>query len=125
MTELHGPQETQQKLLRAFQTAVMNGRTTQLAALLSSDIRLTTDTGGKTVAATRVLEGEDVCSALGQAHVWWEGCHWRVTDMNGGRGAILTKNGQPALTISLAWNKSGLVSDIFITLNLDKLARLR
>jgi hypothetical protein len=40
------------------------------------------------------------------------------------RGAILTKNGQPALTISLACNEAGLVSDIFITLNPDKLARL-
>jgi RNA polymerase sigma factor (sigma-70 family) len=118
------PRETQESLLRAFQTAVMNGRTTQLAALLSSDIRLTTDAGGKTVAATRVLEGEDVLSALGRAHVWWEGCHWRITDMNGDRGAILTKNGQPALTISLACNEAGLVSDIFITLNPDKLARL-
>jgi hypothetical protein len=44
--------------------------------------------------------------------------------MNGGRGAILTKNGQPALTISLACNEAGLISDIFITLNPDKLARL-
>jgi hypothetical protein len=37
------PRETQESLLRAFQTAVMNGRTTQFAALLSSDIRLMTD----------------------------------------------------------------------------------
>jgi RNA polymerase sigma factor (sigma-70 family) len=85
---------------------------------------LETDTGGKTVAATRVLEGVDVFSALSQAHVWWEGCPWEITDMSGGRGAILTKNGQPALTISLACNEAGLVSDIFITLNPDKLARL-
>jgi RNA polymerase sigma factor (sigma-70 family) len=118
------PRETQESLLRAFQTAVMNGHTTQLAALLSSDIRLTTDTGGKTVAAARVLEGEEVFGALGRAHVWWEGCHWRITDINGGRGAILSKDGQPALTISLACNETGLVSDIFITLNPDKLARL-
>jgi hypothetical protein len=102
----------------------MSGSTTQLSALLSADIRLRTDTGGKTVAATRVLEGEDVFSALSRAHVWWEGCHWVITDMNGGRGAILTKNGQPALTISLACNAAGLVRDIFITLNPDKLARL-
>ena len=118
------PRETQERLLQAFQTAVMNGFTAQLAALLSSDIRLTTDTGGKTVAATGVLEGEDVLRALGRAHVWWEGCNWRITDMNGGRGAILTKNGQPALTISLACNEAGLVSDVFIMLNPDKLARL-
>lgn len=118
------PRETQESLLHAFQTAVMNGRTTQLAALLSSDIRLTTDTGGKTVAATRVLEGESVLSALGRAHLWWQGCHWKITELNGACGAILTNNGQPALTISLAWNEAGLISDIFITLNPDKLARL-
>jgi RNA polymerase sigma factor (sigma-70 family) len=118
------PRETQESLLLAFQTAVMDGRTTQLAALLSSDIRLTTDTGGKTVAATRVLEGEDALSALSRAHLWWQDCDWKFTDINGGRGAILTKNGQPALTVSLAWNEAGLVSDVFITLNPDKLAHL-
>jgi RNA polymerase sigma-70 factor (ECF subfamily) len=118
------PRETQDSLLRAFQSAVMSGNITQLSALLSSDIRLTPDTGGKTVAATRVLEGVDVFSVLSRAHAWWEDCQWDITDMNGGRGAILTKNGQPALTISLACNEAGLVSDIFITLNPDKLARL-
>jgi RNA polymerase sigma-70 factor, ECF subfamily len=118
------PRETQDSLLRAFQSAVMSGSIIQLSALLSSDIRLAADTGGKTVAATRVLEGADVFSALSQAHVWWEGCQWEITDMNGGRGAILTKNGGPALTISLACNEARLVSDIFITLNPDKLARL-
>jgi len=44
--------------------------------------------------------------------------------MNGGRSAILTKNGRPALTMSLSCNEAGLVSDIFITLNPAKLARL-
>jgi RNA polymerase sigma-70 factor, ECF subfamily len=118
------PLETQDTLLRAFQSAVMSGSTNQLAALLSSDIRLTTDTGGKTVAATRILEREDVFNALSRAHVWWEGCDWEITDMNGGRSAILKRDGQPALTISLSCDQAGLVSDIFITLNPDKLARL-
>ncbi len=118
------PRDTQANLLRAFQSAVMSGSTNQLAALLSSDIRLTTDTGGKTVAATRILEREEVFNALRQAHVWWEGCQWEITDLNGGRGAILKKNGRPTLTISLSCNEAGLVSDIFITLNPAKLARL-
>lgn len=48
----------------------MSGSTNQLAALLSTDIRLTTDTGGKVVAAIRVLEGEDVLSALSRAHIF-------------------------------------------------------
>lgn len=118
------PRETQDNLLRAFQSAVMSGSTNQLALLLSSDIRLTTDTGGKTLAATRILEHDDVFSALSRAHVWWQGCQWEIADLNGGRSAILKKNGQPALTISLVCNGAGLVSDIYITLNPDKLAHL-
>jgi RNA polymerase sigma factor (sigma-70 family) len=118
------PKETQDGLLRAFQSAVMSGSTTRLAAILSSDICLTTDTGGKTVAARRILEGEEVFNALSRAHAWWDGCHWEITDINGGRGAILTKNDQPALTITFACNAAGLICDIFITLNPDKLARL-
>ena len=118
------PKETQDSLLRAFESAVMSGSTNQLAALLSSDIRLTTDTGGRTVAATRILERDDVFNALSRAHVWWEGCQWEITDMNGGRSAILTKDGRPTLTISLSCTEPGLVSDIFITLNPAKLARL-
>ena len=118
------PKETQDNLLRAFQAAVMSGSTSQLAALLSSDIRLTTDTGGKTVAATRILERDDVFNALSRAHVWWDGCQWEITDMNGGRSAILKDNGRPTLTISLSCNEAGPVSDIFITLNPVKRARL-
>jgi len=49
---------------------------------------------------------------------------WEVTGHQCGRGAILTKNGPPALTISLACDEAGLVSDIFITLNPEKLTRL-
>lgn len=118
------PRETQDSLLRAFQSAVMSGSTTQLAALLSADIRLTMDSGGKTRAAYQVLEGADAFNVLSRAHVWWQGCHWEIIDMNGGRGAILRKDNQPGLTISLVCNETGQLSDIFIVLNPDKLARL-
>jgi hypothetical protein len=67
---------------------------------------------------------DNLCRGLGRAQVWWQGCEWESTDMNGGRGAILKKNGQPALTISLSCNDSGLVSDIFIPVNPVKRARL-
>ena len=63
-------------------------------------------------------------NALRRAHLWWQGCEWEITDTNGGRGAILRKNGRTALTITLSWNEAGRVSDVFITLNPDKLARL-
>ncbi len=117
------PRETQDSLLRAFQSAVMSGSTAQLAALLSTDVRLITDTGGKTIAANHVLEGGDALRALSRAHVWWKECDWEITDLNGGRGAILSKD-RPGLTINLACDEVGRVTDVFITLNPDKLARL-
>jgi RNA polymerase sigma-70 factor (ECF subfamily) len=118
------PLETQEDLLQAFQSAVMSGSTSELAALLSADVRLTTDSGGKTIAATRVLQSEDALNALMRAHVWWKDCDWKFVDMNGGRGAILSTNGQPGLTITLASDESGKLSDIFIMLNPDKLIHL-
>ena len=44
--------------------------------------------------------------------------------MNGGRGAILYTEGQPGLTITLASDQSGKLSDIFIVLNPNKLIDL-
>ena len=118
------PVETQDRLLRAFQSAINSGSTTLLAGLLSSDIRLTTDSGGKAIAALRILEGDEVLTVLSHAHIWWAGCVWTITDISGGRGAILTKDDAPILTLSFDYNDAGQVSDIFITRNPDKLARL-
>ena len=118
------PAETQDRLLRAFETAVMRGSTAELAELLSSDIRLTTDSGGKAIAALRVLEGDEVLVILSRARAWWGGCTWTITDIGGTRGAILTQDGQRILALSFAYDVDGLVTDIFITRNPDKLARL-
>ena len=63
----------------------MSGSTTRLAGLLSSDIRLTTDTGGKTVAAARILEREDVFNALNLARVWWARERWPIFAAAAGR----------------------------------------
>lgn len=118
------PAETQDRLLHAFQSAITSGSTTQLVALLSSDIRLTIDSGGKAIAARRILEGDEVLHVLSQAHSWWAECRWTITDINGGRGAILTQDDQPVLTLSFHYNEAGQVSDIFMMRNPDKLAHL-
>ena len=118
------PVETQNRLLHAFKAAIASGSTSELAALLSSDIRLTTDSGGKAVAALRVLEGDEVLVILARAHVWWGEYTWTITDLNGGRGAILTNDGEPMLTISFGYNENDQVNHIFVTRNPDKLARL-
>jgi hypothetical protein len=68
------PIATQDQLLRAFEAAITSGNTAQLTEMLSSDIRLTTDSGGKASAVLRVLEGEEVLLVLKRAHGWWKGC---------------------------------------------------
>jgi RNA polymerase sigma factor (sigma-70 family) len=118
------PIATQDQLLRAFEAAITSGDTAQLTEMLSSDIRLTTDSGGKASAVLRVLEGEEVLLVLRRAHTWWKGCSWTFADLGGGRGAILTQDGQAILTLSFGYNEVDQVTDIFITRNPDKLTRL-
>jgi RNA polymerase sigma-70 factor (ECF subfamily) len=110
--------------LRAFEAAITSGDTTQLAEMLSSDIRLTTDSGGKASAVLRVLEGEEVLPLLRRAHTWWKGCSWTLIDLGGSRGAILRQDGQAILALSFGYNDVDQVTDIFITRNPDKLTRL-
>ena len=118
------PIHTQDQLLRAFEAAITTGSTAQLTDILSSDIRLTTDSNGKASAVLRVLEGEDVLVVLARAHTWWKGCTWTITDLCGGRGAILSSDGHAILTLSFGYNDVGRVTDIFVTRNPDKLTRL-
>jgi RNA polymerase sigma-70 factor (ECF subfamily) len=118
------PIGTQEQLLRAFEAAITSGDTTQLAEMLSSDIRLTTDSGRKASAVLRVLEGEEVLPLLRRAHTWWKGCSWTLIDLGGSRGAILRQDGQAILALSFGYNDVDQVTDIFITRNPDKLTRL-
>lgn len=118
------PAATQDKLLHAFQSAIQTGNPEELATLLSSDIRLTADGGGKAAAALRVIEGGDVMLFLKRVGEIWKGLDWRFVDMNGGRGAIISHDGVPALAMNFACTEDGRISDIFIMRNPDKLAHL-
>ena len=118
------PVQTQDRLLAAFEAAIASGDAAGLAAILSSDVRLTSDGGGKAVAALRVLQGPEVLGFLANATRWWAGYSWSVTDMSGGRGVILSQDGQPQLTVSFGYDAAGQVCDIFIIRNPDKLSRL-
>lgn len=118
------PAETQDRLLHAFQSAIQTGNPEQLATLLSGDIRLTADGGGKAAAALRVIEGGDVMLFLKRVGEIWKQLDWRFVDMNGGRGAIISQNGVPLLTMSFACDDAERISDIFIMRNPDKLAHL-
>jgi RNA polymerase sigma factor (sigma-70 family) len=118
------PLEVQDRLLGAFHSAIESGNPAELSALLSSGARLTSDGGGKVSAARRVLEGDDLVTFLMHVARWWREFSWVFVDMNGGRGAILTHDGAPQLTVTFGYDAQGRIDEIFIMRNPDKLARL-
>lgn len=120
------PVERQEQLLAAFQTAVSSGTTASLASLLSNDIRLSADGGGKVPAILDVLRGRaDVIGFLsGRLSKYWAGYHWRTANINGARGFLLDFDGVITAAVSFGFDETGKASDIFIMRNPDKLANL-
>ncbi len=78
------PAARQDELLSAFQIAITKGETSQLAALLSDDIRFTSDGGGKVSALLEVLHGkDDVLTFIQRLHSYWSNLTWRDVNING------------------------------------------
>ena len=120
------PPDRQDRLLAAFQEAVTSGDPAPLAALLSSDIRLSTDGGGRVPALLDTLVGHEAVIAFLTDPLtrYWAQFHWRNADINGDRGIVVERDGKTAAAVSFAYDKSGLVTDIYIMRNPDKLTRL-
>jgi RNA polymerase sigma-70 factor (ECF subfamily) len=121
------PVEQQQKLLAAFRSAVVDGSTEPLAALLSDHVELSADSGGKVAAATEIISGRQrVLDFITQdLHRYWAGYAWNVSDINGGRGMVLHSQGVVAAVVSIACDEAGGLTNIFIMRNPDKLAGMR
>ncbi len=120
------PLERQDELLAAFQGAIASGTPAQLAALLSDDIRLAADGGGKVPAVARTLSGKQEVLAfmVDRLHEWWADYGWTRADINGSRGFILTKDDATVATVTFGYDEDGRATDIFIMRNPDKLAGL-
>lgn len=119
------PVERQEQLLAAFEAAVADGRPDRLAALLSDDIELRADSGGKVPAILRVLRGKaEVLDFLARARAWWASCDWTLAGLNGGRAFVLRENGAATTALCFAYDEVGAVTNIYIMRNPDKLARL-
>lgn len=121
----HTPVARQEQLLAAFEGAIASGSTGPLAALLSDDIELSADSGGKVPAIQQILHGKAaVLAFLAQARQWWNGYEWITAEINGNRGLILQKDGVTAASISFAYDEAGAATNIYIMRNPDKLSRL-
>lgn len=116
----------QNQLLSAFQAAVQDGNTNELATLLSEDVRLTADGGGKVPAILDVLSGIDDVGAFvaDRLHVYWAKFDWEIVNLNGTRGMLLRQQGRVEAAVSFAYNERGNATDIYIVRNPEKLASL-
>ncbi|MGF6175932.1 RNA polymerase sigma factor (sigma-70 family) [Ensifer sp. 4252] len=122
------PRERQDELLSAFHTAIHGGNIAGLSSLLSADVRLTADGGGKVATVLGVLSGKETVLAFiaDRLTEYWAHYVWDVAEINGGRGIVLrgeTEN-DIAASVSFGYDGDGNVNDIFIVRNPDKLAHL-
>ena len=118
--------EKQDEFLAAFQIAVMEGKTTELSSLLSSDIQLSADGGGKVPTIRDTLYGKNpVLTFLSKAlRGYWAGHTWELVDINGARGVVLKEEGATVATVSFAYDRFGRATGIYIMRNPDKLTNL-
>ncbi|MFI5444450.1 RNA polymerase sigma factor SigJ [Polaromonas sp. UC242_47] len=115
--------EVQNGLLDAFREAITAGSTDSLAHLLSEDITLCADSGGKVSSIEGVIQGKGSVLALiaNQLARYWAAYEWLPCEINGGRAIQLRMNGEIAAAITFAYNDEGKATNIYIMRNPDKL----
>lgn len=121
------PSTTQERLLSAFQSAVETGELTMLKEMLSENVRLHSDGGGKAPAALNTLFGVKKVSKFIEHGLteFWNGWDWEPCDINGQMGLLTTADGETTGTISFGFGADQRITDIFIMRNPDKLSALR
>ena len=120
------PLARQDELLAAFQAAIAEGATAQLASLLSQDIQLSANGGGKAPALLEALYGKAAVMAFigGTLRRFWSELVWIRADLNGGRGVIVRKGDETVAAVSFAYDEEGNATNVYIMRNPDKLAHL-
>ncbi len=120
------PVERQEQLLAAFETAIASGSTRGLATLLSDDIELCADSGGKVPAILQVLRGKaEVLDFIARnLRQYWGTQQWVPTKINGTRGIVLQQGGRTTASVWFAYDPAGRATNIYIMRNPDKLSRL-
>lgn len=122
------PRERQDELLSAFHAAIHGGNIAGLSSLLSADVRLTADGGGKVATVLGVLSGKETVVAFiaDRLTEYWAHYVWEIAEINGRRGIVLRGEAENdiAASVSFGYDGDGNVNDIFIVRNPDKLTHL-
>ncbi|AJQ92631.1 RNA polymerase sigma factor SigJ [Gynuella sunshinyii] len=122
------PPERQQILLEAFHQAMNGQQLEHFTRLLAEDVQLTSDGGGKVLAALRVLSGRQrVLEFFGaiQRQGWWQQLQWQYVPINGAKGILMKHQGNIINTVTFGVNEQGQINRIFIVRNPDKLSAVQ
>ncbi|MGE8335763.1 RNA polymerase sigma factor SigJ [Pseudomonas laurylsulfatiphila] len=116
----------QSQLLSAFHSAIASGSTVSLSAMLTEDVELCADSGGKVPAIRETLSGiARVLDFIGQSlHTYWQACQWLPIEINGAQGVLIKADGVITASMTFGFDEAGRVSRIFIMRNPEKLAGL-
>ncbi|WP_258567509.1 RNA polymerase sigma-70 factor [Paenibacillus anseongensis] len=116
----------EKELVTRFISALSNGNVQSLVDLLTEDVILVADGGGKvSAAAVPVYMKERVLKILQALSSKFPETDAHLVEVNDQQGILLTKDGVPSGVISFEWDAYKLaVQRIFIILNPDKLKHL-
>ncbi|MCL6421216.1 RNA polymerase sigma factor SigJ [Aestuariirhabdus haliotis] len=117
------PFTVQDQFLNAFQSAITDGNTEPLAHLLSDDIRLDADGGGKVATIKKSLNGKAaVMEFLGRnLHQYWANHDWQSLDINGSRGIVISLENVTTAIVSFSFDSRQRVTGIYIMRNPEKM----
>ena len=114
----------QQSVLEQFLFACQTGDPSQLLPLLSPDVEMHSDGGGKVAATINPIYGADKVSrffkGLAKKGVG-VGLTAKFVNVNGDPGVLLMQGANPSSVLSIELNESGLIYRIFFVVNPDKL----
>jgi RNA polymerase sigma-70 factor, ECF subfamily len=118
--------QTHQQLLSGYLQAVQGGDMTPLMNLLSENVTLWADGGGKIKqAALRPIVGRDAVArfSLGTKRFWPENSRVELGEVNG-QAALIIRTGDQAFSVLTIEVEQGQIQAIRIIANPEKLARV-
>lgn len=121
------PPQRQEEIIAAFNMAVRTGETGRLTELISDDIVLQADGGGKVIAVRRPLEGRTPVEKFTTRVLFraWAEQTISTVEFNAGRALLVEKDNRPTALVTLAYDETEKLCDIYIVRNPDKLAHLK
>jgi len=126
--ELIPAEESEQKLVTKFISALTGGNLDALLSLLTEDAVFITDGGGKVRAAINPIFSQSRVMAL-LARIsakFFPETMAHLTTINGRAGVLLSRDGRPTGTICFEWEKHSLkIKRMYLVLNPDKLKHIQ